>query len=106
MSVVSSGIFKVYLYYTTAEENVGTSGTLTFQDSILKWSISEAHDPPLAGASRDRSLRMESYTKDFKRLSLGTITLAKGNGNLSIQADNIPGNSVMDLRRIHLQRIN
>ena len=106
VTVVSSGTFEVYLYYTTGEENVGTSGTLTYQDSALKWSISEAHDPPLVGASRDRSLRMESYTKDFKQLSLGSITLAKGNGNLRIQADNIPGNSVMDLRRIHLKRIN
>ena len=106
MSVVSPGTFEVYLYYTITEENVGTSGTLTFQDSALKWSISVAHNPPLVGASRDRSLRMESYTKNFKRLSLGSITLAKGNGNLSIQADNIPGNSVMDLRRIHLKRIN
>jgi hypothetical protein len=96
----------VLLFYTCKAENVGVSGTLTMNEASLNWTITEAHDPPLVGATLDRSARIESYTKTFKQLSLGTITLEKGNGDMRIQATNIPGTAALDVRRIQLKRIN
>jgi len=106
VSVLGPGTFEVLLFYTCKAENVGVSGTLTMNEASLNWTITEAHDPPLVGATLDRSARIESYTKTFKQLSLGTITLEKGNGDMRIQATNIPGTAALDVRRIQLKRIN
>jgi hypothetical protein len=47
---------------------------------------------------------MESYVKDFQPLHMGTINLKKGSGELSLQAINIPGEQVMDMRMLLLVR--
>ena len=40
--------------------------------------------------------------KEFRTLKLGEITLAKGLGPLTLRALEIPGKSVMDMRRVTL----
>ncbi len=40
--------------------------------------------------------------KEFRTLKLGTIRLEAGTGQLTLQALEIPGQSVMDLRRVTL----
>jgi hypothetical protein len=44
----------------------------------------------------------ESQMKDFRTLVLGDIVLSAGDGDLVLQALQIPGQSVMDLRRLTL----
>ena len=70
----------------------------------MKWKISEPFDSELRGAKIDRSLRIESYTKEFKPLKIGTLFLKKGRGKLTIQAEEVPGSKVMDLRMILFKR--
>lgn len=45
----------------------------------------------------------ESFSKDFKRLALGTITLGKGPTTLVLRATTIPGGSAADVRRLVLR---
>ncbi len=40
--------------------------------------------------------------KEFRPLSLGTMRLEKGRGLLTLRALEIPGGSVMDVRRVNL----
>jgi hypothetical protein len=40
--------------------------------------------------------------KDFHTLKLGEMKLEKGQGPLTLRALEIPGNSVMDVRRVTL----
>jgi hypothetical protein len=40
--------------------------------------------------------------KDFRPLDLGEIALKKGRGVLTLRALEVPGKSVMDLRRLTL----
>jgi hypothetical protein len=54
----------------------------------------------------DRIERGESYVKDFRPLNLGVIHLAKGPGQLSLKALEIPGATVMDLRLLMFERMN
>jgi hypothetical protein len=55
------------------------------------------------GAEFDRYDRgSESFVKDFRRLRLGTLSLEKGRGELVLQALNVPGDQVMDIRVIRL----
>ena len=60
-------------------------------------------DPPL-NTNQDMVPRPdgESQMKEFRSLALGTIELAEGEGELKLQAREIPGKSVMDLRRLTL----
>ena len=48
--------------------------------------------------------RGESYVKDFKPLNLGLMHLDKGVGQLTLEALDIPGQSVMDVRLLIFEK--
>ncbi|MEL6253132.1 MAG: arylsulfatase [Bacteroidota bacterium] len=104
MEVLEAGEFEAILYYTCAEENIGAKIRLSFGESQLEGQITEAHDPPLFGMDEDRDERIESYVKDFKPISLGKIQLEKGEGELALEALEIPGKEVLDFRLLMLNR--
>jgi hypothetical protein len=54
---------------------------------------------------QDRSPRIESYIKDFRKLKIGKIHLRKGEGKLVLKALNIANTQVMDFRTLVLKRI-
>ena len=99
-----SGTYKVELFYTCPVADVGSTVELSFNGATLTGKISEAHDPPLFGMERDRVKRTESYNKDFKRMTFGSIKLEKGEGTLKLRALHIPGAQVMDFRLMLLTR--
>ncbi len=98
VEVLADGEFEVTLYYTCAAENTGSTIELSFGDSKIATKIVEAHNPPLTGMENDRTPRMESYVKDFKPMKLGTMSLKKGRGNLTLKALEIPGDKAIDVR--------
>lgn len=105
VEVLNEGEYEVVIYYTCPAESVGSRFELSFLDSSLEGQITEAHDPPLTGMENDRTLRPESYVKDFKPLNIGTIHLDKGMGTLKLQPLEIPGKEVMDFRLMMLKKI-
>ena len=106
VEVLADGEFEVELYYTVKEQDLGSEFELRLGESSLKATITTAHDPPLVGAERDRDPRIESYTKDFRPMDLGKITLKKGRGNLVLKALKMPGEEVMDVRLLLFKRVN
>ena len=100
-----SGTYKVELFYTCPASDIGSTVELSFNGNKLVGKITEPHDPPLVGMERDRVKRRESYTKDFKRMTLGEIQLEEGSGTLTLRAISIPGRQVMDLRTLLLTRL-
>ncbi|OVE75892.1 N-acetylgalactosamine 6-sulfate sulfatase [bacterium E08(2017)] len=100
----ASGTYKVEIFYTCSEADVGSTVELSFNDAKMAGKIVESHDPPLFGKEHDRVPRKESYDKDFKRMTLGSIKLEKGEGTLSLRALDIPGSQVMDFRLMLLTR--
>jgi arylsulfatase A-like enzyme len=103
--VMESGTFEVDLYYTCAPEDVGTEFILRFGNNQLKSKITAAHNPPLKGMENDRVLRTQSYVKEFKKMTIGTIYLDKGRGDLSLTATNIPGRFAFDFRLLMFRRV-
>jgi hypothetical protein len=82
---------------------VGCKIELAFEDSKAQAKITEAHDPPLVGAKEDRTDRgQESFVKDFRPVSLGTMQLSKGRGQLTLRASDIPGEFAIDVRQVVL----
>ena len=104
VDIVETGDFEAIIYYSCCVENVGSTFTLSFEDSSIEHTLSQAMDPPLFGMAEDRDVRTESYVKDFKPLSLGTIHLQKGQGTLALKAKEIAGKEVMDFRLLMLNR--
>lgn len=97
--------FDAVIYYTCRAQDVGAAIELSFGASRVACVIKQAHDPPLEGKAEDRVNRGgESYVKDFRPLSMGTLRLAPGRGKLILKATEIPGQAVADIRRIQLTR--
>ncbi|HSP41940.1 MAG TPA: sulfatase/phosphatase domain-containing protein, partial [Luteolibacter sp.] len=104
IEVATAGTYEAILHYTCPSGDEGSRVRLSFGERSTAATILEAHDPPLLGEEQDRSPRSESYAKEFRPLSLGTIDLAAGKGSLVLAAETVPGNTVADVRRLILIR--
>ena len=102
--VLNSGNYEVELFYTCPENDTGSNVKLSFNESNLEFEINEAFNSPLLD-DRDIYPRMEGFVKEFYRKKVGTIYLEKGKGLLTLQANLIPGNQVMDFRLLLLRKI-
>jgi hypothetical protein len=103
--VLESGEYSVELHYTCAPDDTGAEIELEWMDQRLQSTIIEAHNPPIRGGENDRTKRTESYVKAFKPMSLGTIRLTKGRGQLNLRATKIPGKYAMDFRLLMFTRL-
>lgn len=105
IEVGTPGDYDATLHYTCAASDVNCVIEASFLNARASRAVTEAHDPPARGAEIDRVFRgPESYAKDWKPLSLGTLTLAKGRGPLTLRALKIPGKHAIEVRYILLTR--
>jgi len=103
IDVQTAGRYEVVIEYTCPEADAGSTIELIHLDARLRGQVGPGWNPPLH-THQDTLPRPhgESQMKDFRPLKLGDITLAKGRGPLTLQAAQIPGHSVMDVRRVTL----
>lgn len=103
IEVRTTGDYEVTLDYTCPLADAGSRIELAFGDARLAGRVEPGWDPPLY-AHQDTLPRPtgESPMKEFRTLSLGSILLEAGQGLLVLRATDIPGRSVMDLRRLTL----
>lgn len=95
--------YEVTIDYTCPASDVGALVELSLNEATLKAKITEAWDPPLY-TNQDTVPRpkAESRMKPFKNIKLGIVHFKKGKGALTLRALEIPGETVMDLRRVTL----
>ena len=105
VEVIEPGDYQVILYYSCPQGDEGATFNLSHGNNQLTASIEEAHHPPLTGMENDRVERMESYVKNFKPLDLGTMHLDAGLDQLTMQATDIPGESVMEVRLLLFKKM-
>lgn len=103
LDVHTSGRYKVTIDYTCPESDAGSLVELVSGDSRLTGRVTPAWDPPLY-TNQDTLPRppAESQMKEFRSLDLGVIPLEKGLAPLTLRAVEMPGESVMDVRRVTL----
>ena len=84
----------------------GPRSSCRFSDSRLAGKVQPGWDPPLY-TNQDTLPRPagESQMKEFRTLKLGEMDLEAGQGPLTLRALEIPGQSVMDVRRVTLTLI-
>jgi len=105
VEVAANGVYEVELFYTCPEKDLGSTVELECGESKLKFKVTEEHDSPFIGAKQDRFKRIESYVKDWKRVTVGALKLREGKQILKLQASDIPGYQVMDFRLILLKKM-
>ena len=104
VAVHTTGTYEVTLDYTCPEADAGSTLEIGYGSSKLTTRVTPAWDPPLY-TNQDtlsRGAHGESAMKEFRTLTAGTLHLEQGSGPLVLRALEIPGQSVMDLRRITL----
>jgi arylsulfatase A-like enzyme len=106
LEVVTNGRYEVSIDYTCPLADAGSTIELRFQDAQIIGKVEPGWDPPL-NTNQDTlpRPRAESQMKEFRALKLGEMTLSKGKGALTLRALDIPGKSVMDVRRVTLTRL-
>ena len=103
--VAEDGKFEVVVYYTCAEDALGSEIELSFSGSKISSSIASYYNPDEYGKENDRSPRIESYVKDFIPLNMGVITLKRGKGRLILRGLKKTGKELIDFRLLMLKRI-
>ena len=106
IDVLEDGINNIELYYTLEKESVGTEIALEFENQIIKKTIDEFHDPSLVGFEQDKIKRIESYTKDFKKIKIGTMSFKKGLSKLKLKTTKKVGKKSIDFRLLILKNEN
>jgi hypothetical protein len=103
LDVHTAGKYAVSVDYTCKVPDAGSTIELSFRDARLAGKVAPGWDPPLY-TNQDTLPRPpgESQMKAFRTLDLGHITLPAGQGPLTLRALDIPGASVMDVRRVTL----
>lgn len=106
IEVVEAGRFRVAIDYTCAEKNKGVELVFRFAGTEFRGRVDKSWDPPLF-TNQDTLPRpdSESPMKPFQTLELGEWQLPAATGSLVLTAGEIPGDGVVDLRRIILERI-
>ncbi|WP_133796058.1 arylsulfatase [Prosthecobacter fusiformis] len=103
LDVNTTGRYEVSVDYTCPLADAGSTVDLSFKDSHLSGKVMPGWDPPLY-TNQDTLPRpkAESQMKEFRTLKLGEMKLEKGQGELTLRVLDMPGQSVMDVRRVTL----
>ena len=103
LDVHSEGRYEVAIDYTCMIPDAGATVELSFHEARLTGKVGPGWDPPLY-TNQDTLPRPdgESQMKEFRSLRLGEVELPAGQGALTLRALEIPGKSVMDVRRVTL----
>ncbi len=106
VEVTETGTYQAIVYYACPKVDLGSTFELSFNGATLEGKVTKVNDPPLHGAENDRTPNRgsESYVKDFKPMTIGTVHLKKGRGELALRAKDIPGSQVMEVRLLFLNK--
>jgi len=103
LDVHSDSRYEVTIDYTCPLPDAGATIELSFKEASVSGKVTPGWDPPLY-TNQDTVPRPdgESQMKEFHTLKLGDVRLPAGQGALTLRALEIPGKSVMDVRRVTL----
>ncbi|QDT06321.1 Arylsulfatase [Rubripirellula lacrimiformis] len=105
VDVLGSGLHEVSMFYACADGNEGSDIELSLGDQRIRATIAQPHDVPLRGMENDRDPRTEGYIKDWKEITLGTMQLTPGRGELKLRATRVPGTEVAEMRLLMFRRL-
>ncbi len=96
--------YTLDILYSCPEANIGSELIAISGDSKASGSIVQAHDPQYIQGN-DRIVRMEVYEKEWARLPMSELHLAKGNQKIVLKAVQIKNGSVGEIKGIVLRKV-
>lgn len=102
IDVHTAGEYEVSIDYACPEPDAGALVELSFADAKTTGTVSPGWFPPLHDDQDHASRKSESFMREFHSLKLGTLSLKAGRGPLTLRALDIPGQMVMEVRRVTL----
>jgi arylsulfatase A-like enzyme len=107
VNIQTPGRYLATIDYTCPLSDAGAIVELSFGDRTIRGTVEPGWDPPLYD-NQDTLPRPtgESPMKEFRSLELGEIELVPGRSDMLLRAIDVPGDSVMDVRRITLTLLN
>ena len=105
VEVPVKGPFEVQMYYSCDAKDVGSTIRLSCGDSSIETKITAANEAALIGAVEDRFERVEGYVRRWKPMTLGRIELEAGRQTLKLQAVEVAGDEVANMRLLMFRRI-
>ncbi|MFM9148640.1 MAG: N-acetylgalactosamine 6-sulfate sulfatase, partial [Verrucomicrobiota bacterium] len=102
VEVVNAGRYEVWVDYACPPEDAGSTVEVRLGSSALRAKITEGWYPPLLEQDVFPRKNGESVMREFKSVRLGDIDLSTGPAELTVKAVEMPGKTVMELRRITL----
>jgi hypothetical protein len=101
IEVLTAGEYEVVIDYACAEP-AGPIVEMSFRDARLTAPMRPEWNPPLRN-NEDRVSRQESFLKDFRPLTLGTMRLERGRGQLALRATEINREQAAEIYRVTLR---
>jgi hypothetical protein len=102
IDVHTAGDYEVTMDYVCPEADAGSTIELSLGGSKTTGKVTPGWYPRLLDDQDRASRGSESYMRDFKSLSLGTLKLPAGRGVLTLKALDIPAKTVAEVRRVTL----
>lgn len=104
ITVMQTGRYKVSLDYIVPEKDVGARVRISVGDEHVETTITVPYDPDLY-PSHDRAKRSGELEKPWKNIDLGELDIEKGTFPLILSSDHMPGDQVIEVRRVTLSLI-
>lgn len=101
LDVLTAGTYEVVIDYTCPTA-AGSIVEASFRDARVSAAIRPEWNPSLRN-NEDRLPRQESYLKDFRPLTLGTLQLERGRGNFVLRATKVAGEQVAEIYQVTLR---
>ncbi len=102
IEVHTAGEYEVSIDYVCPETDAGATVELSFDADKTTGKVTPGWYPRLVDDQDRASRKSESFMRDFHPLALGTIKLPAKRGLLTLRALDIPGQTVMEVRRVTL----
>ena len=102
VDVHTTGDYAVEILYACPPADAGSTIELAFNSAKATAKVTPGWFPPLIDSQDRVPRKSESYMREFHPLSLGTMHLEKGTGDLTLRALEIPGKRVMEVRTVVL----
>ncbi|HRH96959.1 MAG TPA: sulfatase-like hydrolase/transferase, partial [Prosthecobacter sp.] len=102
IDIHTAGDYDVTIDYACPEADAGATVELSFGEGKTSGKVTPGWFPRLLDDQDRASRKGESYMRDFHTLALGTLTLPAKRGLLTLRALEIPGQTVMEVRRVTL----
>ncbi len=102
IEVHTAGEYEVSIDYACPEADAGATVELGFEGGMSTGKVAPGWFPRLLDDQDRASRKGESFMRDFHSLPLGTIQLPAKHGLLTLRALEIPGQTVMEVRRVTL----